>query len=90
MEGLTEGKIVHFVTPNGNHMAAIIIHVWRIPEVGENGEPILKDPENGMSDVVIFVDPTDPDLAEQFLVRAEKVTHSEDPRPLTWHWIEKE
>lgn len=29
MDGLTEGRIVHFVMPNGKHRPAIIVEAWR-------------------------------------------------------------
>jgi hypothetical protein len=28
MEGLTEGRVVHFVMPDGTHRPAIIVQVW--------------------------------------------------------------
>jgi hypothetical protein len=28
MEGLTEGRIVHFITDDGIHRPAVVTHVW--------------------------------------------------------------
>lgn len=90
MEGLTEGRIVHFVLPDGPnkgaHRPAIIARVWRrnLPD----GTQIA--PEDGYSNLVVFMDGTND--GDQFAgcVRWEtSVTFSDDPQPRTWHWIEK-
>ncbi len=28
MDGLTEGRIVHYVMPNGKHRPAVVVEVW--------------------------------------------------------------
>ena len=50
LEGLTEGRICHFVLENGAHRPAIIVRVWR----QGNEHP----PENGYSNLVVFMDGT--------------------------------
>ena len=85
MEGLTEGRVVHYVLPDGphagEHRPAIVVKVWRRGD----GSP----PANGYSNLQVFVDGTNdyPDYSGS--VWATSVEYSEEPRPRTWHWIEK-
>jgi hypothetical protein len=97
MEGLTEGRIVHYVMPDGvEHRPAIVVKVWR----KENGEP----PNNGLSNLQVFTDGTNDyyhikgsDGMEYMnredvkvgIVWKTSVEYSEEPKPNTWHWIEK-
>jgi hypothetical protein len=55
MDGLIEGRIVHFVMPNGQHRPAIVVQVWRVPD-SPGPEPILKAPENGCCNLRVFTD----------------------------------
>lgn len=52
MEGLTEGRIVHYVLPDGSyageHRPAIVVKVWR---QGDGTPPV-----DGYSNLVVFVD----------------------------------
>ncbi len=84
MEGLTEGRIVHFVLPDGyskgEHRPAIIVKVW--PQMRESGTVNL----------LVFTDCTNDFLAgkaSEGLLWATSVHYSEQPEPRTWHWIEK-
>ena len=43
MDGLTEGRIVHYVMPNGVHRPAVVVHVW--------------DREKGTANLTVFTDP---------------------------------
>ena len=90
MEGLTEGRIVHYVLPDGphagEHRPAIIVKVWRQGD----GSP----PANGYSNLLVFLDgandgPAGSADAGSVLHWATSIEYSEDPRPRTWHWIEK-
>ena len=92
MDGLTEGRIVHYVMPLGEHRPAIITKVWN---------------ENGLSNLSVFTDysndlPYTSDGEQKFhdyVIRLEDVRHghvwktsisfAEDKTPNTWHWIEK-
>lgn len=71
MEGLTEGRIVHYVLPDGQHRPAIIVKVWRVPDYksGEVSLPSLEEmeksnpvnsnespPLNGCSNLQVFMD----------------------------------
>ena len=82
MEGLTEGRIVHFVLPEGQHRAAIIVRVWRQGD----GTP----PANGYSNLAVFMDGTNDYLGTASCIKWEtSVEYSAEPKPRTWHWIEK-
>lgn len=52
MEGLTEGRMVHFVLPDGNntgeHRPAIVVKVW--------GNGLDNLPENGYSNLQVLTD----------------------------------
>jgi hypothetical protein len=85
MDGLTEGRMVHYVMLNGKHRPAIICKVWRFSD-STGPEPILKAPENGMSNMMVFPDPADDGGGPQY---STSVIYSEIPNPNTWHWIEK-
>ena len=86
MEGLTEGRIVHFVTEKGAHRPAIIVRVWRVRDMDGNEHP----PDNGYSNLVVFMDGSnDGDQHIGCVNWQTSVEHSAEPRPRTWHWIEK-
>lgn len=86
MEGLTEGRIVHFVLPDGphagEHRPAIVVKVWRTGD----GSP----PENGYSNLLVFMDGTNDGPNFAGCLRWEtSVTCDPDMDRRTWHWIEK-
>ena len=84
MEGLTEGRIVHYVMLNGQHRPAIVVKVWR----NQDGTPT----KDGYSNRQVF---TDSDAEGKYndgcppVMWATSVPYSEEPRAGTWHWIEK-
>ena len=79
MEGLTEGRIVHFVIPDGNknageHRPAIIVKVW--------------NKASGYVNLWVFFDGTnDGEIANT--PWQTSIPYSEQPDSRTWHWIEK-
>lgn len=87
MEGLTEGRIVHYVLPKrpdikteGAHRPAIVVLVcpkeWGYPE--------------GAANLQVFLDGTnDHSSYDGTTLWATSVQYSEDPQPGTWHWIER-
>lgn len=93
MEGLTAGRIVHYVLPDGHHEGehrpAIVIKVWGVqPELMES--PCVQ--------LAVFADGTNdyPGLASapvenpcMPVVWRTSVPYSEAPEPNTWHWIER-
>lgn len=90
MEGLTEGRIVHFVLPDGphagEHRPAIVVKVWRV----NNEDGSQRPPDNGCCNLQVFMDGTnDGALPHSFTAWATSVLFSEEPQVRTWHWIEK-
>jgi hypothetical protein len=85
MEGLIEGRIVHYVPgPNDGfsnpdaHRPAIVVHVWdrtsKIPCV----------------QLQVFTDGSNDGPGKATgLYWATSVAYSEKPEPRTWHWIER-
>ena len=57
MAGLIEGRIVHFVMPDGQHRPAIVVRVWYVA-VSDGPEPIKAPPENGVCQLQVFSDGT--------------------------------
>jgi hypothetical protein len=79
MDHLSVGRIVHFVTENGEHRPAIVVQVW--------------NKESGCCNMQVFLDGTN-DAKENFsreqldrgLAWVTSVMYSEEPKPRTWHW----
>jgi hypothetical protein len=87
MEGLTEGRIVHYVLREGRnageHRAALVVRVWRA-----NGNP----PENGCANLQVFMDGTNDATPAGTAVWVDwktSVYYDESGKPGTWHWIER-
>jgi hypothetical protein len=82
-QGLTEGRMVHYVLPDGQsagqHRPAIVVRVW--------GDVY---PEPGVINLQVFTDGSNDgkDYASG-LAWKTSVHHSEEKLPGTWHWIEK-
>lgn len=90
MEGLTEGRIVHYVLPNRQHRPAIIVKVWRLHNPANNLEYIL--PNDGYSNLQVFMDSDSEAIQNDAMPPISwrtGVTYSENFEPGTWHWIEK-
>ncbi len=85
MDGLTEGRIVHYVMPDGKHRPAIIVQVWQ-----------QADMSTGYANLVVFVDgandlhyPSTPDKPDQVTLWKTSIYYSDEKKVNTWHWIEK-
>lgn len=78
MEGLTEGRMVHVVLPDGpsagQHRPAVIVKVW--------------SQDAGTSNLQVFVDGSNDGFDENVVWMTSRV-YSEEKLPGTWHWIEK-
>jgi hypothetical protein len=78
LAGLTEGRMVHYVMPDGRsvgkHRPAIIVQVW--------------DHGTGVANLQVFTDGSNDgsDVGTRWVT---SVMYSEDKTPGTWHWIEK-
>jgi len=87
MEGLTEGRIVHFVLSSGEHRPAIVVKNWR----GEWGYA----EEDGFVNLQVFVDGSNDNTVypvstpPSYMVWETSIKYSAEPEPRTWHWIEK-
>lgn len=85
MDGLTEGRIVHYVMQEGNsvgqHRPAIVVNAWKhVSEYEAEGRVNLQ----------VFTDfGNDGKQFESGRYWATSVQYSEEPKPGTWHWIEK-
>jgi len=79
MDGLTEGRIVHYVLAEGRskgeHRPAIVVRVWR-------------DHAAGMVQLQVFTDGTN-DGFDTGVVWRTSVHYDASSAPGTWHWIEK-
>lgn len=81
MEGLTEGRMVHFVMPNGDHRPAVIVNAWKGVSVYQ---------QQGKVNLQVFTDfSNDGKEYESGRYWATSIPYSEEPKPNTWHWIEK-
>lgn len=79
LTGVTEGRIVHFVLPNGlsagAHRPAIIVHVI--------------DATQGYVNLQVFTDGSnDGKEYANGIHWATSVSHSDEHKPRTWHFIE--
>lgn len=82
MEGLTEGRIVHYVLPDGpsagEHRAAVIVKVWRN----------VASACQGYCNLMVFLDGANDGTASYLLWKTSKC-YSDGKELDTWHWIEK-
>ncbi len=87
MEGLIEGRIVHFVMDSGyskgEHRPAIVVKVWRKAD----GSP----PDNGCCNLQVVCDSDGPQSNDGIgpLLWATSRVYSETHEPGTWHWVER-
>lgn len=92
MDGLTEGRIVHYVMPNGEHRPAIVVNTWRH----------LTPPCEGYINLQVFTDGSNdlvglPDIygsiredIKRGMFWATSICPDEiEKKPGTWHWVEK-
>jgi hypothetical protein len=81
MDGLTEGRIVHFVMPDGQHRPAIVVRVWRD----------IAEPCEGYVNLQVFTDGrNDGEQFESGISWQTSICYDdEEKKPRTWHWIEK-
>ena len=81
MKGLTEGRTVHFVVPDGRsageHRPAVVVRVW------ESGHC------EGYVNLLVQMDGTNDGMPPgEFLRWETSVCYDEEKKPRTWHWIE--
>ncbi len=75
-QDLIEGRIVHYVMPDGQHRPAVVVQVW--------------NKDTGCSNLQVFTDGSNdgPDYRKG-LFWATSVIYSENKEPSTWHWPER-
>jgi len=74
MDGLTEGRIVHYVAYNNRHLAALVIGCTA----------------DGHADLAVFTNMSNVNGVKNFgLQFHQEVSSSESKEPGTWHWAEK-
>lgn len=89
MEGLIEGRIVHYVLDEKEHRPAIVVKVWRNYDGSVH--------EDGLCNLQVFTDGTNdryhsdhlPAGFESGICWLTSRLYSEEPVPGTWHWIER-
>lgn len=82
MEGLTEGRMVHYVLPDGpshgQHRPATVVKVWDVSGC------------EGYVNLQVFTDGSnDGEKYASGLYWATSKCYSQEPKEDTWHWIEK-
>lgn len=88
MKGLTEGRIVHYVTTGtAQHRPAIIVNAWKHISAPCEGYVNLMVFTDGANDVDEFVGELR-ESVEHGIVWVTSVCHNTDGVPGTWHWIE--
>lgn len=89
MEGLIEGRIVHYVLPAGNskgeHRPAIIVKVWEAHRAqGTVNLQVFTDGNNDVSP-----GGRESESYGKGIAWATSVHYDENKAPNTWHWIER-
>jgi hypothetical protein len=85
MKGVTEGRIVHYVLPDGNakgeHRPAIIVRVWNQSAVDE--------PDYAVCNLQVFTDSTNdyPDNGSGTMW-VTSAQYDDSKQDGSWHWIE--
>jgi hypothetical protein len=91
MDGLTEGRIVHFVMPDDEHRPAIVVKVWN----KETGYVNLQVFTDGKNDIGMFQDSerysqiTREEVGRGIWRCTSIYPDEETKRQGSWHWIEK-
>lgn len=90
MPGLTEGRMVHFVMPDGQHRPAIVVLVWHVSGAcpGYVNLQVFTDGTNDLSSQG-KLHPDDVDRIAFGIWWRTSVCYSEGKEPGTWHWIER-
>jgi hypothetical protein len=80
---MTEGRIVHYVLEDGpstgDHRPAIVVRIWDSESDCEGVN--LQVFTDGLNDGALYSSGT---------AWKTSVPHSEEPKPGTWHWPERE
>ncbi len=98
MQGLTEGRVVHYVLSEGRnegqHRSAIVVRNWSNSDIpGSDGMVNLMVFTDGYNDGLetVFSSEQDKTITMRcidLVVWRTSVHYSETKEPGTWHWIE--
>jgi hypothetical protein len=81
MEGLIEGRMVHYVAYNNRHLAAIVIGT---------GVPDIELPGSNPVDLTVFTNMRNVSGNKNYGIQFHTdILFDEDKKPGTWHWIER-
>lgn len=86
MDGLTEGRIVHFVMPDNRHRPAIIVNAHPTADEGLVNLHIFVD---GPQELRPGYDVEPVPVANGCDTWMASIAFSSEFVPGTWHWIEK-
>jgi len=91
MEGLIEGRIVHYVMPNGEHRPAIVVNVWDVTGVcdGYINLQVFTDFGNDAMNVPSNEPETKAQVNAGRLWATSVCFDDDEKLPGTWHWVEK-
>lgn len=88
MDGLTEGRIVHYILNEGKnkgaHRPAMVVRVWRVSRDGVENAP----PKNGVCQLQVFTD-GDNDGLPAVMWKTSVINQALAIEPGTWHWVEQ-
>lgn len=87
MDGLTEGRIVHYVLSNGEHRPAIVVKVWG--SAACDGYINLQVFTDGANDIDAMLSDADETNIRSGICWITSVCYDENKANHTWHWIEK-
>lgn len=88
MDGLTEGRIVHYVMNNGEHRPAIVVRVWELSGVCE-GYINLQVFTDGTNDTSPAESESMNEAIASGVLWRTSICYDEGKAPNTWHWIER-
>ena len=90
MDGLTEGRMVHYVMANGEHRPAIVVRNWEkqlsCPCEGYVNLQVFTD---GSNDLDAMSNDAESEDVKRGICWITSVCYNENGIPHTWHWIEK-
>lgn len=89
MDGLTEGRIVHYVMPSGEHRPAIVVKNWH--STSDDGYVNLLVFTDGYNDSNNLPESlaSEKENIKRGLFWAPSVFYDADKKTSTWHWIER-
>lgn len=92
MDGLTEGRIVHYVMPDNEHRPAIVVRNWGVSGSCEGyiNLQVFTDGRNDLTapNVEFFGHGSEDNISNGMLWRTS-ICYDEAHSANSWHWIER-